>query len=94
MKKIIGNKIKCKKCGDVIESVSVHDFKFCKCGVVAVDVVMTVTSSLIGKIALQDIVKLFFYKRYFIIVKLLESFGKYFVKTKTKLTLYNIMMLH
>ena len=28
--KIIVNKIKCKKCGDVIESKSVHDFKFCK----------------------------------------------------------------
>jgi len=37
MKKIIVNKIKCKKCGDIIESVSVHDFKFCKCGAVAVD---------------------------------------------------------
>lgn len=35
--KIIVNKIKCKKCGDVIESKSVHDFKFCKCGAVAVD---------------------------------------------------------
>ena len=37
MDKIIVNKIKCKKCGDIIESVSVHDFKFCKCGAVAVD---------------------------------------------------------
>lgn len=35
--KIIVNKIKCKKCRDVIESKSVHDFKFCKCGAVAVD---------------------------------------------------------
>ena len=35
--KIILNKIKCKKCGDEIESCSVHDFKFCKCGAVAVD---------------------------------------------------------
>ena len=31
------NKIRCKKCGDVIESIHRHDFKFCKCGVVAVD---------------------------------------------------------
>lgn len=31
------NKIRCKKCGDVIESVHRHDFKFCKCGAVAVD---------------------------------------------------------
>lgn len=34
---IIVNKIKCKKCGDEIESNTVHDFKFCKCGSVAVD---------------------------------------------------------
>ena len=25
------NKIKCKKCGDIIESTSVHDFKWCSC---------------------------------------------------------------
>lgn len=34
---IISNKIKCNQCGDVIESTSIHDFKFCKCGAVAVD---------------------------------------------------------
>ena len=37
MNKIIVNKIKCKKCGDVIESTYRHDFKSCKCGAVAVD---------------------------------------------------------
>ncbi|MBR1417014.1 MAG: hypothetical protein IJ572_04280 [Bacilli bacterium] len=37
MNKIIVNKIKCKKCGDIIESTHRHDFKFCKCGAVAVD---------------------------------------------------------
>lgn len=37
MEKIIINKLRCKKCGDVIESVHQHDFQFCKCGVVAVD---------------------------------------------------------
>ena len=37
MIKITVNKIRCKKCGDVIESKSVHDFKFCKCETVAVD---------------------------------------------------------
>ena len=37
MKKILVNKIKCKKCGDTIESKTTHDFKFCKCGTVAVD---------------------------------------------------------
>lgn len=35
--KIIVNKIKCKKCGEIIESKSVHDFQFCQCGAVAVD---------------------------------------------------------
>lgn len=35
--KIIVNKICCKKCGDIIESKTVHDFKFCKCKSVAVD---------------------------------------------------------
>ena len=37
MNRIIVNKIKCKKCGDIIESTHRHDFKFCKCGAVAVD---------------------------------------------------------
>mgnify|MGYP003296152767 CR=1 FL=1 len=31
------NKIKCKNCEDIIESTYRHDFKFCKCGAVAVD---------------------------------------------------------
>ena len=34
---IISNKIRCRHCGDVIESLHVHDFKWCKCGKVAVD---------------------------------------------------------
>ncbi len=34
---ILENKIKCKKCGDIIESKSVHDLKWCSCGSVAVD---------------------------------------------------------
>lgn len=37
MVRITVNKIRCNKCGDVIESDSVHDFKFCKCGAIAVD---------------------------------------------------------
>ena len=35
--KIITNKIKCLKCGDIIESVTVHDFKWCSCKACAVD---------------------------------------------------------
>lgn len=34
---IRSNKIKWRKCGDIIESTSVHDFKFCSCGACAVD---------------------------------------------------------
>lgn len=34
---IIKNAIQCKKCGSIIESISVHDFKFCSCGACAVD---------------------------------------------------------
>ena len=36
-KKIRVNKIKCRKCGNIIESTSVHDFKSCSCGACAVD---------------------------------------------------------
>ena len=31
------NKIKCKICGDIIESKSVHDYNECSCGACAVD---------------------------------------------------------
>lgn len=37
MVKIKKNCIRCRKCNDVIESTYRHDFKFCKCGAVAVD---------------------------------------------------------
>lgn len=37
MKKIIRNAIKCKNCGNVIESTNTHDLKFCSCKNVAVD---------------------------------------------------------
>lgn len=35
--KIISNIIKCKKCGDIIESKSTNDYKRCSCGAVAID---------------------------------------------------------
>ena len=35
--KIIRNRIRCKHCGDIIESKTVHDFKYCSCGAVFVD---------------------------------------------------------
>lgn len=37
MEKIIVNKAKCKKCGDIIESKEVNDFKRCTCGSIAID---------------------------------------------------------
>ncbi len=35
--KIYKNSIKCNLCGEILVSENVHDFKFCKCGTVAVD---------------------------------------------------------
>ena len=32
MERIIINKIRCKKCGDIIESKTRHDFRTCSCG--------------------------------------------------------------
>ena len=37
MDKVIKNSIRCKKCGDVIESRSVHEMVWCSCGACAVD---------------------------------------------------------
>ena len=37
MQKILKNCIKCKSCGEVIESLNTHDYKSCSCGRVAVD---------------------------------------------------------
>lgn len=37
MRKIIRNAIRCKACGEVIESTYRHDFKGCSCGRVYVD---------------------------------------------------------
>ena len=36
-KALIQNELECKKCGDIIYSAYRHDFKYCKCGSVAVD---------------------------------------------------------
>ena len=37
MRQIVKNSIKCNHCDEVIESTSIHDFKFCSCESVAVD---------------------------------------------------------
>ena len=35
--RIIHNRIRCLKCGDIIESKTVHDYVECSCGACAVD---------------------------------------------------------
>lgn len=35
--KIIKNRIKCKYCGDILESDNRYDFKFCSCSKVSID---------------------------------------------------------
>ena len=37
MKKILVNKIRCRKCGDILESLHLHDAKSCSCGECFVD---------------------------------------------------------
>ena len=37
MDAIIHNRVRCRRCGEIIESISVHDFKWCSCRSVAVD---------------------------------------------------------
>ena len=37
MQKIIFNKIKCKHCGDIIESTTIHEFVTCSCGKCSAD---------------------------------------------------------
>lgn len=32
-----GPQVRCNTCGDVVQSMHVHDFKYCKCGTIAVD---------------------------------------------------------
>lgn len=35
--KIIRNSAKCRKCGEEVESKTLHDFAWCKCGSIALD---------------------------------------------------------
>lgn len=37
MSRYLCNKIRCPVCEEVIQSYHIHDFKFCKCGSVAID---------------------------------------------------------
>lgn len=36
-KKLIRQRIRCKKCNDIIESKHVHDYKHCTCGSISID---------------------------------------------------------
>lgn len=35
--KIYSNKARCKKCGDILESLYRRDFRTCKCGSISID---------------------------------------------------------
>lgn len=37
IEQIRSNKIKCKKCWNIIESINFHDYKWCSCSTVAID---------------------------------------------------------
>lgn len=37
MKRVIVNRVRCKKCDDIIESVHSYDFERCKCGAIFID---------------------------------------------------------
>lgn len=37
MKATSGPKVRCTKCGDILQSMNRHDFKWCKCKTIAVD---------------------------------------------------------
>ncbi|WP_062351165.1 MULTISPECIES: DUF7695 domain-containing protein [Bacillaceae] len=37
MKRVLINKVRCKKCDDIIESKHSYDFKRCSCGAIFVD---------------------------------------------------------
>ncbi|WP_456119729.1 DUF7695 domain-containing protein [Virgibacillus dakarensis] len=37
MKRVIVNKVRCKKCDDIIESIHSYDFRRCSCGAIFID---------------------------------------------------------
>ncbi|MFL0504795.1 hypothetical protein ACH0B5_03520 [Ureibacillus sp. 179-F W5.1 NHS] len=37
MRRVLVNKVRCKKCNDIIESKHEHDFKRCSCGSIFID---------------------------------------------------------
>lgn len=37
MKKLIVNKVRCKKCNEIIESKHIHDLVYCQRGMLAID---------------------------------------------------------
>lgn len=48
------NRIKCKHCNDIIESFDQHDFKWCKCGKVAVDGGLLYGKRLFPELPIED----------------------------------------
>ena len=41
----------CKKCKDTIESRSIHDFKFCKCGAIGIDGGVSCGNTILGNLS-------------------------------------------
>lgn len=37
MRKVLVNKVRCKKCNDIIESIHEHDLRKCSCGSIFID---------------------------------------------------------
>ena len=37
MRRVLVNKVRCKKCNDILESKHEHDFKRCSCGSIFID---------------------------------------------------------
>jgi len=46
----IRNALYCKKCKDTIESINIHDFKFCSCGSVGIDGGISEGATILGSL--------------------------------------------
>ena len=54
---VVRNRAQCRKCGDIIESLHGHDFKWCSCGSIAVDGGLNYLRRA-AKASLEDIIEL------------------------------------
>lgn len=54
--------IYCKKCEDTIESKSIHDFKFCSCGMVGIDGGISDGNRILGNIKDMENRSMYYYQ--------------------------------